>query len=389
MKLKLKNTPEQVELIKAMGSRNGTESREALEAFAAFVGPVVQKVLNESALSSALYTDMAYDEDDSPSIPLDLYYNEDAGLISVWSQNVAGGMPTSTVDVPVQEMKFSTYRLDSAVSFNKKYARKSRLDVVSKAIERMTQEVLVKQERNAWSVVLKAVAEAATKNGKAASVGSTGSLRHIVQGGVDGNTAANFTLADLNKLVTRMKRVSQGFNGGTAAETRGVTDIFVSPEVKAAIRAFAYNPIFPTSGVAQSSVPNSVREDIYRGAGTEEIYGITINELLELGLNQRYNTLFANVWNNTAAPSGDTDGFYGTFSTNGDELIVAVDGTRDAFVRPVARQAESGGQFVVLPDDQFYAARQDKTGFYGFVEEGRVCLDARAVGGIILGTEAS
>ena len=118
MKLKLKNTPEQVELIKAMGSRNGTESREALEAFAAFVGPVVQKVLNETALSSALYTDMAFDEDDSPSIPLDLYYNEDAGLISVWSQNVAGGLPTSTVDVPVQEMKFSTYRLDSAVSFH-------------------------------------------------------------------------------------------------------------------------------------------------------------------------------------------------------------------------------------------------------------------------------
>lgn len=386
MKLKLKNTPEQVELIKAMGSRNGTESREALEAFAAFVGPVVQKVLNESALSSALYTDMAYDEDDSPSIPLDLYYNEDAGLISVWSQNVAGGMPTSTVDVPVQEMKFSTYRLDSAVSFHKRYARKSRLDVVSKAIERMTQEVLIKQERNAWAVVLKAVAEAATKNGRAASVGSNGSLRHVVDGA---SAAAGFTLADLNKLVTRMKRVSQSFAGGTAAETRGVTDIYVSPEVKAAIRAFAYNPIFPTSGVAQSSVPNNVREDIYRGAGTEEIYGITIHELLELGLNQRYNSLFETVWNNasTGTPT-DTDGFYGNFTSAADELILAVDGTRDAFVRPVARQAESGGQFVVLPDDQFYAARQDKTGFYGFVEEGRVCLDARAVGGIVLGSQS-
>jgi hypothetical protein len=294
-------------------------------------------------------------------------------------------MPTSTVDVPVQEMKFSTYRLDSAVSFNKKYARKSRLDVVSKAIERMTQEVLVKQERNAWSVVLKAVAEAATKNGKAASVGSTGSLRHLVDSSA--STAAGFTLADLNMLVTRMKRVSQSFAGGTAAETRGVTDIYVSPEVKAAIRAFAYNPIFPTSGSAQSSVPNSVREDIYRGAGTEEIYGITIHELLELGLNQRYNSLFETVWNSasTGTPT-DTDGFYGNFTSAADELILAVDGTRDAFVRPVARQAESGGQFVVLPDDQFYAARQDKTGFYGFVEEGRVCLDARAVGGIILGS---
>ena len=384
MKLKLKNTPEQVELIKAMGSRNGTESREALEAFAAFVGPVVQKVLNETALSSALYTDMAFDEDDSPSIPLDLYYNEDAGLISVWSQNVAGGLPTSTVDVPVQEMKFSTYRLDSAVSFHKRYARKSRLDVVSKAIERMTQEVLIKQERNAWAVVLKAVAEAATKNGRAASVGSAGSLRHVVDGGA---AAANFTLADLNNLLTRMKRVSQSFAGGTTTEARGVTDIYVSPEVKAAIRAFAYNPIFPTSGTAQSSVPNSVREDIYRGAGTEEIYGITIHELLELGKSQRYNDLFATVWNSASAPTSDTSslGYYGSFTSASQELILAVDGTRDAFVRPVARQAESGGTFTVLPDDQFYAARQDKTGFYGFVEEGRVCLDARAVGGIILG----
>lgn len=387
MKLKLKNTPEQVELIKAMGSRNGTESREALEAFAAFVGPVVQKVLNETALSSALYTDMPFDEDDSPSIPLDLYYNEDAGLISVWSQNVAGGLPTSTVDVPVQEMKFSTYRLDSAVSFHKRYARKSRLDVVSKAIERMTQEVLIKQERNAWSVVLKAVAESATKNGRAAAVGSAGSLRHVVGGSAN---AAGFELSDLNKLVTRMKRISQSFNGGTAAETRGVTDLYVSPEVKAAIRAFAYNPIFPTSGSGQSSVPNSVREDIYRGAGTEEIYGITIHELLELGVSQRYNTLFGTLFNTTAAPAGDSDGFYGgNFTTAGDELLVAVDATRDAFVRPVARQAESGGQFSVLPDDQFYAARQDKTGFYGFVEEGRVCLDARAVGGIILGSETA
>ena len=386
MKLKLKNTPEQVELIKAMGSRNGTESREALEAFAAFVGPVVQKVLNETALSASLYSDMPFDEDDSPSIPLDLYYNEDAGLISVWSQNVAGGLPTSTVDVPVQEMKFSTYRLDSAVSFHKRYARKSRLDVVSKAIERMTQEVLIKQERNAWAVVLKAVAEAATKNGRAASVGSAGSLRHVVEGGA---AAANFNLSSLNKLVTRMKRVSQSFNGGTAAETRGVTDIYVSPEVKASIRSFAYNPLTISSiGTnQQTSLPENVREEIYRGAGTEEIYGITIHELLELGLSQRYNTLFGTVWNSASAPSGDTDGFYGSFATADDELIIAVDATRDAFVRPVARQAESGGTFSVLPDDQFYAARQDKTGFYGFVEEGRVCLDARAVGGIILGAE--
>ena len=42
MRLKLKNTPEQIELVKAMGSKDVSVSREAQEAFAAFLGPVIQ-----------------------------------------------------------------------------------------------------------------------------------------------------------------------------------------------------------------------------------------------------------------------------------------------------------------------------------------------------------
>ena len=37
MNLKLKNTPEQIELIKAMGSKDRAVAREAQEAFAAFL----------------------------------------------------------------------------------------------------------------------------------------------------------------------------------------------------------------------------------------------------------------------------------------------------------------------------------------------------------------
>jgi hypothetical protein len=49
----------------------------------------------------------------------------------------------------------------------------------------------------------------------------------------------------------------------------------------------------------------------------------------------------------------------------------------------VAR-GEGGETFTAVPDDQFYAARMEKMGFYGFLEEGRVCLDARAIVGINL-----
>ena len=71
------------------------------------------------------------------------------------------------------------------------------------------------------------------------------------------------------------------------------------------------------------------------------------------------------------------------FTSGTDELMVGLDLSKESFIRPVARQAESGGTFTVLPDDQF-VARSEKTGFYGSLEEGRVCIDARAVVGIRL-----
>jgi len=363
MKLKLKNTPEQVELIKAMASREGSVAQEAQEAFAAFIGPVVNKVLLEAATSSAVYTDLPYDEDDSPSIPLDLFQNEGEGLVSVWSQNVAGGLPTSTVE-GLSELKVSTYRLDSAVSFLKRYARRGRLDVASKAIERMTNEVLIKQERNAWAVVLKALAD----SGNTVDMGS--------------NSGETFTLSSLNTLVKNVKRLNRSYAGGSTNSSYGLTDIFISPESMADIRAFAYNPVgggyannssVPTAGSVSTinDLPAGVREEIYRGGGTQEIYGISIHELVELGANQKYTKLFNEFYNGSQ-----------NFADS-DDLVLGIDLTKDAFVRPLARNADSGSTFTAMPDDQF-VARSEKIGFYGSLEEGRVCIDSRAVAGIAI-----
>ena len=357
MKLKLKNTAEQIELVKAMGSRDTTVAVEANQAFAAFLGPVVAKVLMQAATASAIYTDLPYDEDDRPSIPLDLWFDGGEGYVTTWSQNVAGGLPTSTVE-GFSEMKVATYRLDSAVSFLKRYARRGRLDVVSKAVERMANEVLVKQERNAWAVALKTLAE-------------SGNVLNTDE------TTVTFTLDILNRLMTQVKRINRSYAGGTTTDAYGLTDIFVSPEVKEDIRSFAYQPVsvtttanaLPTNNVL-TNLPDSVREDIYRNAGTQEIYGVAIHDLIELGPDQKYNSLFKEFYT-------------GTFTASSDELIVGLDLTKDAFVRPVARQAESGGTFTALPDDQF-AARAEKIGFYGFLEEGRVCVDSRAVHGVVI-----
>lgn len=361
MNLKLKNTPEQVELVKAMGSKNRATAREAQEAFAAFLGPVVRQVLNQAGTAGAVYTDVPFDEDDSPSYPLDLYYNEGDNYVQTWSQSVAGGLPTSAVE-GMAELKISTYRLDSAVSYLAKYARRARLDVISKGIERMSQEVLVKQERNAWAVILKALAEA-----------STNSLSHVVSA----STANVFQLHDLNALLTRGRRINESFANGTPdpAYSQGVTDLYVSPEIMQQVRAFAYQPMNTRAAVGTADkdstsipLPDNVRSDIYNAAGAQEIYGINLVELNELGTGKKYNTLYDTFES-------------GSFNGSSDEILVGIDNSKGAFVRPIAQNADSGSTFNASPDDQYHA-RAEKIGFYGSLEEGRVCIDSRAVVGI-------
>lgn len=365
MKIQFKNTPEQIELIKAMGSKDIKVSKEATEIFAAFIAPVIQEVIKVAGTASRVYMDLPYNEDDSPSIPLDLYYNEEVGYIPTWSQSIAGGLPTSQVE-GVKEMKISTYRIDSAVSMLKKYARRSRLDVVAKTIEKFGQELLLKQERNAWSVVLKALAEASTQG-----------LQHVVQSGTDDV----FLIADLSELITRLRRVNAAFNGGTPADAtaQGLTDLFVSPEIKEQIRNFAFNPMNTRqagSGTTSIPLPDAIREQIFRSAGTSEIYGVNITDLLELGAGKKYNLLFSEF-------AGATSYDGNTFSGASDEILVGFDLSREAFLRPIAQNADSGASISVQPDDQ-WVTRSEKIGWYTSLEEGRICIDSRGVCGIVV-----
>lgn len=394
----LDKNPEQIELIKALGSRNKTVSAEAREVFAAILGPIVQEVLQQVGNSGLLFTDSPFDADDSPSYPLDLYYNQnDAGYVSIWSQTMAGGLPRSEDVSTISELKFDCYNLDTAISMRKKYARRARLDVMSKFIERMIQEVLIKQETNAWAVLLKAAAEAQTditrvlgkSVGNAANTTTGSSLRHVIRS----TNASTFLLEDMNALMTRLRRINSSWTGGTPAArySQGLTDLFVSPEVKQDIRAFAYEPLNTATNARGSAagdhagipLPDSIREGIFNAPGMESIYGVNIIELNEFGKGHKYNKFFDTFAASTSYTQ--VDGTNGTtFTEASDEILIGVDNRRNAFIRPVAVQDENGGQFVVYPDDQ-YTDREDVAGFYGSLEEGRVILDSRAVAGILLG----
>ena len=367
MKITIKKTEDQLALVRAMGSNNRDEAYEAQAAVAELLGPVVTEVINNAVTVGNLFTTLTYQADDNPSLPLDLFHDvTDEDYVQVYSQQVAGGLPYNQVFPAHNELKFSTYTLDSALAFDRKYAKKARVDVVSKTFTRMAQEVMLKQERTAFNVLASALVAG---DSLTASAGD-----HIISA-----AGSSLVLDDLNKLITLSKRVNSSFVGGTpvGGSKAGVTDLLVSPEVVEDIRAMAYNPIntaaAPMSSALKTSIaaPAELRSQLYSAAGLPSFYGINIIEVLELGSGQRFNKIFDAVKGGVS------------FTEGSEQILIGVDRSRDALLRPVVLDEGSTGELNVLVDDQF-SVRQNKIGYYGKVEEGRVCIDDKALCGIIL-----
>ena len=379
MKITLKRTPEQVDLIKAMASKNRDTAYAAQVALAEFIGPVVSEVINNAPTLSNLFTPLQYNADDNPSLPLDLYYNIfDEDYIRVYSQSVAGGLPTNMVQPTASELKFTTYTLDSAVAFDRKYASRSRLDVIGKTFTRVAQEVLLKQERTSSNLLMTALAEAT--NGKATFSAKN---RNVFR-----TTTANiFQLNDLNKLITKAKRVNASWSGGTPTGARhGITDLLVSPEVVESIRSMAYNPVNTrqaTSGVTSIPATDAIRTEVWKSSGVTEFFGINIMEILELGDGKLYNTVFDTVAGTTDYLDHNSTTASSQFAGATEQIIVGLDRSRDALVRAIAVDSDTGSEFNLVADDQF-SIRQQRIGYYGSLEEGRMVLDNRALVGLIM-----
>ena len=110
-------------------------------------------------------------------------------------------------------------------------------------------------------------------------------------------------------------------------------------------------------------------------------------EINQFGINQSFNKLFAAVVTAegaTVVGGGNT----GTFSQTVDEILIGVDRSKDALIRPVVigesyynSKSGTSSEMQILVDDQF-SVRQNKIGYYGKLEEGRICIDDRALIGL-------
>lgn len=377
MKITLKNSQDTVELIQAMASRDPLVRMEAQTAFAEFMGKVMAEAMANANTIGNLYSTLSYRSNTSPSIPLDLYADiTDVGYLNVWSQHQAGGLGTNEVRPTQQEMYVDTYNINSAISFDKKHAQNSRLDVISKSMTKLMQEILFIETNFAIGPIMNAVAAAST-NGQA----------HIFRTAVSGR----FLISDLSNMLTRFKRINTSWIKGTPTGTVGKpTDVLLSPEAAEELRSMAYNAIntktAPQSGAVKDGIaaPESIRAQMFDSTGIPTFFGIGFIELNEMGKNQRFNTVF-DVAAGSTAYTDYVGGQSATFDGTASELMLAVDRSRDSIIRLVETDAESGSEFTLTPDNQFEVYnRTNKIGYFGQETEGRLILDNRSLGGVLL-----
>jgi uncharacterized protein (UPF0297 family) len=376
MKIRIQETPEQVELIKACASKDKLIAEEARAAVAELVGPVISEVINSAPTVSSLYQTLAFSEDDNLSIPLDLFHDvTDEDYIRIHSQSVAGGLSTNELYPAHDELKFKTYTLDSAISLDKKYLRKGRSIDISKVFTRMAQEFLLKQEKTSINQLLGALVAGDTKVNGASAVGN-----HILRS----TTANQLQLDDFNRLITLSKRLWSSYSSGTpvGGPMVGVTDLLMSPEMVEELRNMAYNPVntrsgkVDTSGATAIPATEDMRRQLMSQGGLPTFFGIGIIEILEMGINQRYNKIFD-------ALAGVTTYGGSAFDQANDEIIVGIDRSKESLIRPAVREEGVSTEVSVQVDDQF-VSRQNKLGWYGKIEEGRIVLEDRVLTGIVV-----
>lgn len=363
-------TPARVELMQLMASDNITVAREAQMAFASFLAPMIQRSLDQASVVSAIYDDVLIPPGAPQTVPVDPYQFYKEGDYRIWSVTQGGSLHTQGTE-GLTEYPFNFYPLNSAISFDKSYVELARLDLITRDIKRLTNEFVSKQERNGWAPILAALAAGVSTN--------LNGLNNSITAG----TAGVFQVDDFNQLKLRHSRIYESYAGGSIAGDYGMTDMFLSPERMADVRSFSYQPMntragsLTTSGATALGLPDSVREKLFDGAGTMEIWGVQLHELKELGINRKLTKIFSPYYQvqNSGSPSP-------SFTLATQDLILGMDLGAECCKRPV-RTDKNGGQLSVKPDNQ-WVERAEKVGWWVSLTESRIVLDNRFISAIFV-----
>jgi len=378
LKISFAKTPEQVALVKKMGSKNKLESLAASEALASVLTRPILQVIEQAPVISNLYTTLTYDAGTPPVIPLDPYFDVRArNFLTIWTQNQPGGTAQNFTQGQ-SDLYVQVYPLYGEVAMNKNWLRAGNIDYLAANMTRIVQEVLLIQETNGAFVLFNSVPNARIDGNNSNTATTNIAMARSATAGV-------FQLDDFNTIMIGYDRTTASWVGGTPVnERRSITDLLGSPEWMGQIRSIAYQPqntrqgSYVTSGGSSIAAPENVREEIFKAGGIPTLYDVNLHKVYEMGVGRNYNTVFSTAIGTLALPGNGT-GFGGgttsTFNSASEQIVVGLNSEMFDLAR--LRMTEENSEFSLVNDDTF-SVRSDKLGFVGGLTEGYVSVDGRA-----------
>ena len=345
MELEIKNQEQLRELYKATASG---DEQARIDLAQAITVPILQLV-RDASLARQLFAVEQLEAGAQASYPV---ANDFEAPIFVLPK--VGMVPQNYVEAPGEEVYVPTFDLGTSFNWSLKYARDGRINIAARALRNAARAMIDYEEECGWRVIAPAVTSAFTGYGLLGPRPAP-----IVE--IASHIASGFLSKELiNQMMVKMRR-----------NRRSLTDVYVSPEDMADIREWS-----------DSQVDDATRREIFLSAGRNEVFGVRLHEVHQLGATGRYNI------NSQSSQSGifrvGSTGKFNDYDPS-DENVVNSDGqvvtagetqiygfdldSNDSLVMPIRAEL----QFWDDPN----LHRQRQQGFYGWEEVGFAALDPR------------
>ena len=318
---------------------------------AAITIPILQKVEDESVMRELFAV-----ENLEPGAQAEYPIADDMFDTPVWLLPGLGYVAQNFVEGFGESVVVPTFEYGASADWAIKYAQVGRINVLEKAINKVTKTIMEYEEDCGWNTIVPAATSAWPGKGL---VGPRPAPIYEVDSTATG--AGYLSKQLINIMMVGMQR--QG---------RKLTDLYVSPEDAADIREWTDTDIDPIT-----------RREIFQAAGMGQIWNVQLHEIRQLGPTGLYNIngngsewgkficeTAANNYNNYHLDHPNVVDANGNVTSVGETQIYGFDlSVNDSLVMPVKKQYEAIEDPTLI--------RRRKMGFFGWFECGFACLDSR------------
>ncbi len=321
--------PQMTELLVRTGDHDRSVALTAQREFAkAIQTPIREGILESNSIINEIYTVIPFQPGVATEFPLDILVPGTERDFSAYTIPNHGRIPERHIEGDF--VMVPTFDIGSSIDWLLKFSRDSRWDVVGRALAILEATFVRKNNLDGWQTLIAAAVD-----------------RNIVVYD-SAATAGLFTKRLVSLMQLQMRR--SGSNATGALNPIQLTDLAISPEGLEDMRAWDL-----------TIVDDVTRREIWQGTkfgGIQNIFGVNLWEVLELGVGQAFQNYFTSLG--------------GTMGASDEEIVIGLDLSADnAFVNPVRQEVE------VFEDETLH--RQRRAGYYGWAEHGFAVLDNRRV----------